>query len=241
MRLWWDPLCIRPTHLVGLFIVLAHWNNSPWTVLSSHSDTLSWFRANQSLLFSLMLRSWKHGSHMSIICCMCILNVNRLHMWENKYTKVHLCELYMTIYNGLSNNIFCLAIFFYRPYMQSNLFRCRWVYPVGISTKEAELQMPMSLYQHKVAFSWWIEYYTDSSQEYCTKGFWRKRWRKYYCWQAIFVNYNTEEDISEDRKTSVDIYRLDGNAFSSSSVCSYRICWLDGHDEIFTKTKWYYI
>ena len=31
-------------------IVLAHWNNSPRIDMSLHSDTLFWFRANQSLL-----------------------------------------------------------------------------------------------------------------------------------------------------------------------------------------------
>ena len=34
-----------------IFIVLAHWNNSPRIDMLPHSDTLSWFRANQSLLF----------------------------------------------------------------------------------------------------------------------------------------------------------------------------------------------
>jgi len=34
--------------LCWIFIVLAHWNN-----MSPQSDTLSWFRANQSLLFLL--------------------------------------------------------------------------------------------------------------------------------------------------------------------------------------------
>ena len=31
--------------------MLAHWNNSPRVEMSLHSDTLYWFRANQSLLF----------------------------------------------------------------------------------------------------------------------------------------------------------------------------------------------
>jgi hypothetical protein len=31
--------------------VLAHWNNSSRVDMSLHSDTLFWFRANQSLLF----------------------------------------------------------------------------------------------------------------------------------------------------------------------------------------------
>jgi hypothetical protein len=39
--------------LIWIFIVLAHWNNSPRVDMSLHSDTLFWFRANQSLLFLL--------------------------------------------------------------------------------------------------------------------------------------------------------------------------------------------
>ena len=39
--------------LSWIFIVLAHWNNSPRIDMSLHSDTLSWFRSNQSLLFLL--------------------------------------------------------------------------------------------------------------------------------------------------------------------------------------------
>jgi len=36
-----------------MFIVLAHWNNSTRVDMSLHSDTVSWFRANQSLLLLL--------------------------------------------------------------------------------------------------------------------------------------------------------------------------------------------
>jgi hypothetical protein len=32
-----------------IFIVLAHWNNSPWQHMSLSSDTLSWIPANQCL------------------------------------------------------------------------------------------------------------------------------------------------------------------------------------------------
>jgi hypothetical protein len=46
-------LCTRPTLLSWIFIVLAHWNNSPRIDMLPHSDTLSWFRMNQSLLFLL--------------------------------------------------------------------------------------------------------------------------------------------------------------------------------------------
>jgi hypothetical protein len=34
--------------LSWICIVLAHWNNSLWVDMSLHSDTLFWFRANQS-------------------------------------------------------------------------------------------------------------------------------------------------------------------------------------------------
>jgi hypothetical protein len=44
---WWGPLCTRQTLLSWIFIVLAHWNNSPRVDMSLHSDTLFWFRANQ--------------------------------------------------------------------------------------------------------------------------------------------------------------------------------------------------
>ena len=35
------------------FIVLAHWNNSMHVDMLTHSDTLTWFRAKQSLLLHL--------------------------------------------------------------------------------------------------------------------------------------------------------------------------------------------
>jgi len=35
------------------FIVLTHWNNSLWIDMLPHSETLSWFRHNRSLLFLL--------------------------------------------------------------------------------------------------------------------------------------------------------------------------------------------
>jgi len=51
-----------------IFIVLAHWNNSPQIDISTHSDTLSWFRVNQlSLLFLLnvvcLVEMQQCGSH----------------------------------------------------------------------------------------------------------------------------------------------------------------------------------
>ena len=57
MRWWWDPLCSRPTPLVGYCILLPHWSNSPRIDMSPHSETLSWFRDNQCLLLLLMLHA----------------------------------------------------------------------------------------------------------------------------------------------------------------------------------------
>jgi hypothetical protein len=38
------------------FVVLAHWNNSPWVEMSLHSDILFWFQAPTSLCsYSLVL------------------------------------------------------------------------------------------------------------------------------------------------------------------------------------------
>jgi len=47
------PVLYYTNTLSPIIIVLAHWNNSPGINMSLHSDTLSWFRANQSLLFLL--------------------------------------------------------------------------------------------------------------------------------------------------------------------------------------------
>ena len=45
-----------------IFIVLAHWNISPWINILLHSDTLSWFRAKKSLLF-LFIAAWLAEKH----------------------------------------------------------------------------------------------------------------------------------------------------------------------------------
>jgi hypothetical protein len=55
-----------------IFIVLAHWNNSPRADMSFHMDTLFWFQSNQSLLLlfhaadtnfivlGLAIEAWTH-------------------------------------------------------------------------------------------------------------------------------------------------------------------------------------
>ena len=47
------PALYQINMLSWIFIMLAHWNNSLRVDMSLHSDTLFWFRANQSLIFLL--------------------------------------------------------------------------------------------------------------------------------------------------------------------------------------------
>jgi len=60
---WWEQVIFNEMIMMSalfwtstlswIFIVLAHWDNSPRVDMSLHSDTLSHFLANQSLLFLL--------------------------------------------------------------------------------------------------------------------------------------------------------------------------------------------
>ena len=76
MRWLWCPLSTTPTCLVGFFKIMvhvAHWNDSLRVDMSPHSDTLSWYWANQSLLLLLMLftikqRSSKYQFHKFLFC-----------------------------------------------------------------------------------------------------------------------------------------------------------------------------
>ena len=65
MRWWWGALCTIPTCLVGFFIVPAHWNNCLRVHMLPHSQTLSWFRTTQSLLFLLNAECLAEKQHIS--------------------------------------------------------------------------------------------------------------------------------------------------------------------------------
>ena len=68
MKWWWDPLCTRPTRLVGfLYIVLAHWNNSLRIDMSPRWHTLSWFLSTQFLLFLLNATCLTEKQHIPIL------------------------------------------------------------------------------------------------------------------------------------------------------------------------------
>jgi hypothetical protein len=51
---------------ISTFIMLAHWNNSSRVNRSFHSDTLFWFRANQSLSFLLSATCLAEKQHIPI-------------------------------------------------------------------------------------------------------------------------------------------------------------------------------
>ena len=64
----WCLLCTRPTRLVSwIFIVLAHWDNSPWVDMSLHSDILFRFRANKSLILFLNAAYWAEKQQIQIL------------------------------------------------------------------------------------------------------------------------------------------------------------------------------
>jgi hypothetical protein len=84
MKWWWGPLCTRPTRLVG-FLVLVHWNSRPQIDKSPHSDTLSWFRANQSLLLVIYMTLWYFVIAVSVFHilsswenCICVIRTSML-------------------------------------------------------------------------------------------------------------------------------------------------------------------
>jgi hypothetical protein len=52
--------------LSWFFIVLADWNNSPRVDMSLHSNTLFWFRANQSLRYLLNSACLAQKQHIPI-------------------------------------------------------------------------------------------------------------------------------------------------------------------------------
>ena len=62
----WDDDDADQTHLSWIFIVLAHWNNSPRVDMSFYSDTLFWFLTNQSRLFLLNATCLAEKQHIPI-------------------------------------------------------------------------------------------------------------------------------------------------------------------------------
>ena len=67
MKWWWCPLrTIDTNRFYWIFIVLAHWNNSPWVDIFHHSDT-SWLRATESLFLLLKAVCWTEKQQIPIL------------------------------------------------------------------------------------------------------------------------------------------------------------------------------
>ena len=94
MSLWWCLLCTRPTRWVGFFIVLAQWNNSPRIDMSPHSDTLSWLRVNQSLLFLLNAACLAEKQHIPIL----VFGLTRSGAWTHDLLHSRWAPYHYTTY-----------------------------------------------------------------------------------------------------------------------------------------------
>jgi hypothetical protein len=55
----WSQSCTSPKFLVYSLIVLDHRKYSPWVDMFLHSDTLSWYKANRSVV---LLQVWRRSN-----------------------------------------------------------------------------------------------------------------------------------------------------------------------------------
>jgi hypothetical protein len=90
MRWWWGPLCTKPTRLVGfVYSPSSLYNKTP------HSDTLSWFRADQSLCFLLNdfslvpCRQQIKFRFKNQVCILCILQYCQINTQNKTKCKWH--------------------------------------------------------------------------------------------------------------------------------------------------------
>jgi hypothetical protein len=61
-------IAYQSTMLNWIVIMIAHWSNFPWEYMSLHSDTLSLFRAIQSLFFLLIVACIEEKQNNQIYC-----------------------------------------------------------------------------------------------------------------------------------------------------------------------------
>ena len=131
MRWWWSPLCTRPTPLVWFFIVLAHWNNSTLIDMSLHADTLSSFRANQSLLFLHNAECLAEKQQIPILYFHCI---NNLHSYIMVAVNVTYYCKYISLPAYFVSLWFVFFIYLFR--MALKRFGMLWKCMIGRDTKK---------------------------------------------------------------------------------------------------------
>ena len=118
---WWCTLCTRPTVLNWIFIMLVHWNNSLPLDMSLHSDTLSQFHVNQSLLLLLnatkLYRGEATNTHFIVFCLTSsgleptIYHTNavvifRMHMFKKWYIYIETLIIRLNIDRKLTVHIY---------------------------------------------------------------------------------------------------------------------------------------
>ena len=105
-RWWWYLLCGKTTCFIEFLIVQAHWNDSPQVDMSLHSDTLSWFHANQVFFsYSIMLFAPRNCKYQfrnlwfdpARVCTHSLPNSGRkcylLHHWCSPHVYKYYCIL----------------------------------------------------------------------------------------------------------------------------------------------------
>ena len=93
MRWWWWLLYTRSTSLVmhsWILIVLVHWNKSSWVHMFLYSDTLSWFRANQSLIFLMNTTCLAEKQQIPILWLL------RFAICQQHFMTIEICHLSTT-------------------------------------------------------------------------------------------------------------------------------------------------
>ena len=107
MRWWWGLLCARS----WIFIVLSHCNNSPRVDMSLYSDTLFWFRANQSLF--LLLNAACLAVKQQIPILMSLVWPDRARGEHSNHYATNAVS--MTMYITNTYRILKICAFYFRP------------------------------------------------------------------------------------------------------------------------------
>jgi hypothetical protein len=96
MRWWWWLLYTISTSLVmhsWILIVLVHWNKSSWVHMFLYLDTLSWFRANQSLIFLMNTTCLAEKQQIPILWLL------RFAICQQHFMTIEICHLSTTFYD----------------------------------------------------------------------------------------------------------------------------------------------
>ena len=115
MRWWSGPLCTN-TFSCWIFIVLAHWYNSPRIYMSPHSDTLSRVQANQSLPFLHDAACLAEKPHISLVWSDQDSNLRCIALDASTLTVTPpTCLIALNVYDLLALNLLDVAVIRFNP------------------------------------------------------------------------------------------------------------------------------